>query len=125
MRIAGRCRAAVNVRMRDMKKNIIVFLLVFLLVSMVILPAYAVNIVDTFLCKRAVLRANNMSILVNRVTGNVKYALLGDRWIPVKGALKVRCQTLYNLQKQSARPNKFSSRKLRWNKNAPAGLYKN
>jgi hypothetical protein len=67
----------------------------------VVPPSYAVNIVDTFLCKKVVLTANNMSILVNRVTGNVKYTRLGNRWVPLKGALKVKCQTLYNLQASS------------------------
>jgi hypothetical protein len=78
-----------------MKKIIIVLLLV----SVIITPCYAVNAVDALLCKRVVLCANRMTVLVNRVTSEVKYLLSNNgQWVFLKGPQKVQCQIMYEAQ---------------------------
>ena len=77
-------------------KNIVMALL---LISLVATPCYAVNVVDSILCKNVVLRANHMHILVNRVTGEVKYILLNNgKWRLLTGSWKNQIQAMYNVQ---------------------------
>ena len=64
----------------------------------VIADMYAVNIVDTMLCKSVHLRYNNSTVLVNRVTGEVKYILSNGKYVPLTGVLKKQCQAIYNAQ---------------------------
>jgi hypothetical protein len=78
-----------------MKKIIIVLLLI----SIIITPCYAVNIIDTILCKEVVLRCNQRTVLVNRITGEVKYMLLSNgKWKLLTGSLKGQLQAMYNAQ---------------------------
>jgi len=61
--------------------------------------SYAVNIFDQVIYKEVVLAANHMPVLVNRLTGKVKYIKLNNgRWMPLKGGLKNQCQSMYNAQ---------------------------
>lgn len=79
-----------------MRKIAVVLLLTMLFTS----PSYAVNPVDTVVCKKVVLRANNRTILVNRLTGEVKYILNRNGvWVFLKGEHKNECQAMYNAQK--------------------------
>ena len=77
-----------------MKKTVIVLLLVLAIAT----PSYAVNIVDTMLCKPVALRYNNRTILVNRLTGEVKYVMTNGNYVPLAGIFKNQCQALYNAQ---------------------------
>lgn len=80
---------------RKMKKIIIVLLLI----SVIITPCYAVSVVDALLCKRVVLCANRMTVLVNRVTGEVKYLLLNNgQWMFLKEPQKIQYQMMYEAQ---------------------------
>ncbi|MEI8176507.1 MAG: hypothetical protein WCG78_06530 [Candidatus Omnitrophota bacterium] len=62
-------------------------------------PAHAVNVVDALVCKKVHLRANEMSILVNRVTGEVKYLQrTNGQWILLEGERKNEYQAMYDAQ---------------------------
>ena len=74
-------------------------LLILLIISIIATPVYAVNVVDTVLCKKVFLHYNRTYILVNRVTGEVKYLLRGNgQWEPLTGVLKNQYQVIYNAQ---------------------------
>lgn len=78
-------------------------ILSLLLVSMSAFPVYAVNVVDTVLCKQVILRANDACILVNRLTGEVKYILRHNgQWALLRGAEKNEYQAMYNAQVYNA-----------------------
>ena len=75
------------------------FIATLALVLMVTTYCYAVNPVDTVLCKKVFLRAVNAKVLVNRVTGEVKYILVNNRrWQLLRGATKNNLQLIYNQQ---------------------------
>ena len=81
-----------------MKKLAIVLALVLTISA----PSYAVNIIDQLIYKEVVLTANRMTVLVNRLTGEVKYIRLNNgRWMLLKGGLKNKCQLMYEGQKSS------------------------
>ncbi len=61
-------------------------------------PVYAVSIVDTLLCKKVYLRYNKSRVLVDRVTGEVKYIMMNGRYVPLAGYAKAQCQSIYNAQ---------------------------
>ncbi len=74
-------------------------IIALLLISVISTPCYAVNIVDVLLCKRVVLCANHMAVLVNRITSEVKYLLLNNgQWVFLRGAQKAQCQMMYEAQ---------------------------
>jgi len=75
-------------------------IIALLLISIFTTSAYAVNIFDRVLYKKVVLLANKMTVLVNRITGEVKYLLLNNgHWIHLTaGVLKNQCQSMYNAQ---------------------------
>ncbi|MFH1640996.1 MAG: hypothetical protein ABIA66_03415 [Candidatus Omnitrophota bacterium] len=78
-----------------MKKIVIAVMLILIITT----PCYAVNIVDTILCKKVVLCANHMTVLVHRVTGKVKYILLlNGQWKLLTGIEKHQCQSMYEAQ---------------------------
>lgn len=78
-----------------MKKLAIILILIFSLVK----PAYAVNVVDTMVCKKVVLRANGRTVLVNRLSGEVKYMKQRTRkWVELRGASKKAMQRMYDVQ---------------------------
>lgn len=79
-----------------MKKYIVALALLLAVTT----PALALGVVDAMTCKRVVLHAaNDRTVLVTRVTGEVKYALRYDRqWEPVTGARKSKYQAIYNAQ---------------------------
>ena len=71
------------------------------LILVLLIPAssYAVNIIDTLLCKRVVLCANHATVLVNRASGEVKYVLsVTGQWLSLTGIQKNRCQAMYDAQ---------------------------
>jgi hypothetical protein len=85
---------------RTFKKVVVIFVL-FLATAA---NAYAANVVDTMTCKKVDLRVNQKTVLVQRLTGNVKYLLLsnGD-WMLLKGRRRKAYQTLYNAQVSSGK----------------------
>jgi len=84
-----------------MKKTAIILILVFALAT----PSYAVNIFDHLIYKKVVLKANHMAVLVNRITGEVKFIQLNNgRWMPLTGGLKNRCQLMYKNQASTSQP---------------------
>jgi hypothetical protein len=68
-------------------------------------PVFALGVVDAMTCKRVVLHeANDRTVLVDRMTGEVKYALrYNGEWEHVQGARKDKYQSIYNAQ---VRPKK-------------------
>ncbi len=79
-----------------MKKYIFVIMLIVAFIT----PAFALSVVDAMTCKKVVLReANNRTVLVTRVTGEVKYALqYNGKWALVQGDQKKKYQSIYNAQ---------------------------
>ena len=77
-----------------MKRLAVILLLVLAFAS----PVYALNPVDAVLCKRVVLRAIDRTVLVNRLTGTVKYILCNGQWIILTGERQRECQAMYNAQ---------------------------
>jgi len=78
-----------------MKKILIALLLVFIIST----SCYAVNIIDTVVCKKVVLCANHVTVLVNRITGEVKYVhstTVG--WVFLTGVQKTQFQSMYDAQ---------------------------
>lgn len=75
-------------------------IIALLLVSLITTSAYAVSIFDRIVDKEVVLVANKMSVLVNRITGEVKFLLLNNgQWMLLTpGVLKNQCQAMYNAQ---------------------------
>jgi hypothetical protein len=79
-----------------LKKTIVVFFLVFAMAG----PSYALNVLDNLLGKKVLLNAIHRTVLVNRITGEVKYILSTDNriWIPLTGTMKRHCQVCYDTQ---------------------------
>ncbi len=78
-----------------MKKVAIVFLIILLIST----SAYAVSLTDTIICKKVVLHLVNRTVLVNRITGEVKYILTTTgTWLLLQGPLKNQYQSMYNAQ---------------------------
>lgn len=83
-----------------MKKTVIALLLILTITT----SAYAVNVIDAMVCKKVFLRANHKVVLVNRLTGEVKYKLLGKgKWVVLRGIEKNQYQSMYNAQTATAR----------------------
>jgi hypothetical protein len=83
-----------------MKKVVIVLLLI----SLITTSAYAVNVFDKILYKKVVLVANKMTVLVNRITGEVKYIRLNNgQWAVLTGVWKNQMQAMYNAQIANAK----------------------
>jgi hypothetical protein len=81
--------------------------LVFVLTLIIIItpPSYAANIFDHLINKEVVLVANHTTVLVNRLTGEVKYIRLNNgRWMLLKGGLKKKCQNMYDVQTLHLQP---------------------
>jgi hypothetical protein len=84
--------------MRILKKSVFILILFLSMAA----NAYAVNTVDAMTCKKVVLRVNQRTILVQRMTGKVKYLLLSDgQWMPLRGRQKRTYQMFYDAQTQS------------------------
>ncbi|HTZ10950.1 MAG TPA: hypothetical protein VMD04_01025 [Candidatus Margulisiibacteriota bacterium] len=78
-----------------MKKVSILLLLVLFITT----SAYAVSIFDTILCEKVVLHLINRVVLVNRITGEVKYTLTQKgTWVLLTGPVKAQYQSMYNAQ---------------------------
>jgi len=73
-------------------------LVVLLVISMLAAPAYALNVIDATLCKKVFLRAVERTVLVNRMTGEVKCIMQKGQWIPLMGTQKREYQSMYNAQ---------------------------
>jgi hypothetical protein len=79
-----------------LKKIAVVFLLVFAMAG----SSYALNVFDSMMGKRVFLNAIHRTVLVNRVTGEVKYFLASDnkKWILLTGPTKSQFQGYYDAQ---------------------------
>lgn len=76
------------------------FFIMITLVLTLTTSSYAVSVVDTMLCKKVKLRHVNKELLVNRVSGEVKYiSKTSGGWLLLKGSLKKRYQALYDAQR--------------------------
>jgi len=70
-----------------------------LLISIITTSAYAVNIFDRALYKKVLLLAIHRFVLVNRVTGEVKYIMgFNRKWALVPKALQVQYRSMYIAQ---------------------------
>ena len=67
-------------------------------ISHVVKISYAPNLFDKMLYKKFVLPGgDNRSLLVNRLTGEVKYILVNNnKWILLLGTWKKQCQARYD-----------------------------
>lgn len=81
-------------------------LIVLLVIVIIVTPAYAVNVVDTLLCKKVFLRAVERTVLVNRLSGEVKYLLRKGQWVLLTGEQKHEYQSMYNAQVYLMQANK-------------------
>ena len=87
-----------------MRKRIIIFLILFLIVTT---SCYAINIFEILAYKKDVIKAYNSKVLVNPLTGEVKYlwhetALSGTNghWEPVTGTSQALFQAAYDQQRK-------------------------
>jgi len=78
--------------------KIIRFIIVAILIFALASPVYAVNAVDWLLYKKVVLIANGRTVLVNRITGEVKYIRRKKKWMLLEGQDKAAHQTMYDNQ---------------------------
>ncbi|MFA5362359.1 MAG: hypothetical protein WC335_03810 [Candidatus Omnitrophota bacterium] len=80
---------------RTFKKAVVILVLFLFMFA----NAYAVNVVDTMTCKKVVLLVNQRAILVQRLTGYVKYLLRSNgEWKLLRGRGQKVYQRLYNAQ---------------------------
>jgi hypothetical protein len=85
----------------NMKKIVIALMLVLLITT----SSYAVNVFDTIMCKKVVLHLINRIVLVNRITGEVKYTLTQKgTWVLLRGPVKYQYQSMYNTQIAPRKP---------------------
>lgn len=83
-------------------KKIIIGLL---FISIITTPCYAVNVFDKIVYKEVVLRATHIHILVNRLTGEVKYVVLRNRkTMLLTGTSKRQYQASYDAQNAPKQP---------------------
>ncbi len=78
-----------------MKKLFLVLFFIFLIAT----PSYALNVVDAMLGKKVLLTTVHRTVLVNRLTGEVKYLLGPDNaWVLLTGPAKKQFQAFYDVQ---------------------------
>jgi hypothetical protein len=78
-----------------MKKYILALMLLFTVTT----PVFALGIVDAMTCRKVVLQHADRTVLVKRMTGEVKYLLLPDgHWSVVKGSQKRKYQAMYDAE---------------------------
>lgn len=78
-----------------MKKTIAVLLLLLMSPA----PSYALNMLEKFIYKKDVVRSNNTQVLVNRLTGEIKYICRDDgQQVPLEGQWKEQYQKMYDTQ---------------------------
>ena len=84
-----------------MNKKRVIFLLLFLMIAV---PSYAVDILDRLVCKQDILQSNKTPVMVNRLTGEVKYIFRGNAgWILLTGKWKDQYQKMYDWQAAHAK----------------------
>ena len=83
-------------------KKIIIILFMLLTVSK---PSYAINLLEKIAYKRDVIKTCNAKVLVNPITGEVKYlwcttvpARTNGHWEPISGTSKLQFQAMYDQQ---------------------------
>lgn len=81
--------------MNRLRKNLLA-----LIISLAIAAdACALNPVDAMTCKKVLLRVNQRTILVQHLTGKVRYLLLSTgEWMPLKGRDRRVYQMFYDAQ---------------------------
>ena len=82
------------------------WILALMLILATITPSFALGFVDAMTCKKVVLHeARGRTVLVDRLTGEVKFALQYDgQWKPVQGTQKEKYQSMYRAQIRSNTP---------------------
>jgi hypothetical protein len=73
-------------------------IIVFLLILMIVNPVYANNFFDALLYKKVFLTAIERTVLVNRITGEVKYILRKGQWILLDKEHGQECLSTYKAQ---------------------------
>ena len=74
-------------------------IIILFLLSVIVTPCHAFNMIENLIYKQDVMRGNNRLVMVNRLTGEVKYVRRDDgRWIELTGKWKDEYQNLYNKQ---------------------------
>ena len=78
-----------------------------LLLSLIAGPSYAINIFEILAYKKDVIKAYNAKVLVNPLTGEIKYMWYGTvpagtdgHWEPVTGTSKAQFQAAYDQQRK-------------------------
>ena len=80
----------------QMKKAIIILLLL----SIAATPSHALTILDKWIYKKDILRSGKRPVLVNRLTGEIKYIQRDNgQWIPLTGQWQEQYQKMYDAQK--------------------------
>ncbi len=73
-----------------------------LVIVLMVASAYAYSLFDQMVYKEVWLKAAQTTVLVNRVTGEVKYILrYNGKMIELKGPSKKQFQAMYDLQVRS------------------------
>lgn len=90
-----------------MKKIVIALLLL----SVIVPPSHAINIFEKIIYKKDVIKAHNAKVLVNPLTGEIKYlwnetvpAGTGGHWEPVTGTSKAQFQAIYDIERKKTCP---------------------
>ena len=82
-----------------MAKRNVYMIAALLLLSVITTPCYALNMLDKIIYKQDVVRSNNRPVMVNRLTGEIKYLRQDNgNWIELTGSWKDQYQCMYNSQ---------------------------
>ena len=83
-------------------QRVIIIILLFLVVSA---PSYAINIFETIIYKKDVIKNYNAKILANPLTNEIKYiwydtipSHTNGHWVAVSGTVKDQFQVMYDQQ---------------------------
>jgi len=77
-------------------KKVLIVLLLFMLVTT---SCYALSLTEIIFYKKVFLNLVKRTVLVHRITGEVKYILTQQgTWVALEGALRNQYQSIYNVQ---------------------------
>ena len=83
-------------RVKKARKKILSVLILFLIFAA---PSHALNTLEKFIYKRDIMRSNGTVVLVNRLTGEVKYICRDNgQEVPLEEQWKEQYQKMYDAQ---------------------------
>ena len=86
-------------RVKKARKKILSVLILFLIFAA---PSHALNTLEKFIYKKDVMYSNGTKVLVNRLTGEVKYICRDNgQDVPLEGQWKEQYQKMYDAQNGS------------------------